>query len=189
MALAGISICALSALVLWAAPGAAAALQVSYAADETKLRITADAGDKNVAIVQKVLMSDAIYVQESTPGVGVNAPDCFQPAVYAAECDAPLVTKVIVKLSDKADSLDVTDSSWPQAIRVSAFGGEGNDTLQTAGAADLLFGNEGKDWLFADAGKDKVRAKDGERDREIDCGPGNDALSLDAGLDPAPLSC
>jgi Ca2+-binding RTX toxin-like protein len=181
-------IAAVGALTLWAAPGAEAALNVSYTGSGNLL-IAAGPGEINDVYVQKVIGSDNIYVQESTAGVGVNAPACFQPAVYAAECGSVGVTKVLVRLGSEPDSLEVPESSWPADVRVSAKGEGGADELQTATGADLVNGGPGRDTLLAGAGKDKVLAKDGKRDTSIDCGAGKDTLKLDLGLDPAPISC
>ncbi len=38
-------------------------------------------------------------------------------------------------------------------------------------------------------GKDKLRAKDGEKDTKLDCGPGSDPNPKADGKDPNPISC
>lgn len=55
------------------------------------------------------------------------------------------------------------------------YGGHGSDTLRGGGGADFLVGGADGDRLFA---------RDGERDRRVDCGAGLDWARVDA-LDPA----
>ncbi len=58
-------------------------------------------------------------------------------------------------------------------------GGKGNDEL---------VGGKGKDDLYGGGGNDLVNARDGARDRRINCGPGNDKVKVDK-VDPDPVSC
>jgi Ca2+-binding RTX toxin-like protein len=58
-------------------------------------------------------------------------------------------------------------------------GGKGNDKID---------GGKGKDDLYGGGGNDVVNARDGQRDRRINCGPGNDTVKVDK-VDPDPVSC
>jgi len=72
---------------------------------------------------------------------------------------------------------------------VSAIVGKGgNDRLVGSGLEDTIEGGAGSDWMEAFAGTDKVYAKDGARDRRIDCGEGADLAEVDK-KDPKPISC
>jgi Ca2+-binding RTX toxin-like protein len=69
--------------------------------------------------------------------------------------------------------------------RLAGFGGEdgiwslaGEDGLSGGGGADELYGGLGRDTLLGSAGDDFLETKDGERDY-VDCGPGEDAASVD----------
>jgi Ca2+-binding RTX toxin-like protein len=69
--------------------------------------------------------------------------------------------------------------------RLAGFGGEdgiwglaGDDGLSGGGGVDELYGGPGRDTLLGGAGDDFLTTKDGERDY-IDCGPGEDAASVD----------
>jgi Ca2+-binding RTX toxin-like protein len=68
------------------------------------------------------------------------------------------------------------------------LGREGDDVIRGAGGPDLLLGNGGADSLFGDAGFDSIDAKDGERDRVINCGPGGGEAKRDP-RDPRALRC
>ncbi len=77
------------------------------------------------------------------------------------------------------------------------YGQGGNDVLKGFGQPDILVGGKGndkldggkgKDDLYAGGGNDQVNAKDGQRDRRINCGPGNDTVKVDK-VDPDPVSC
>ena len=69
--------------------------------------------------------------------------------------------------------------------------GRGDDRLLGGRKADLLFGGKGIDHMLGGAGHDRLLAKDGRRDRRIDCGPGRrerKRLQIDA-VDPKPIRC
>jgi Ca2+-binding RTX toxin-like protein len=51
-----------------------------------------------------------------------------------------------------------------------------------------LMGHLGADVLIGRGGDDFLDAADGQRDKQIDCGGGNDEVVKD-GSDPAPSSC
>lgn len=57
-------------------------------------------------------------------------------------------------------------------------GGADADVLNGEDGDDSLFGEPGRDELLAGRGDDFVYAVDGAVDK-VDCGPGNDAASLD----------
>jgi Ca2+-binding RTX toxin-like protein len=79
-------------------------------------------------------------------------------------------------------------------------GGSGKDKVLGGDSADLLFGGPGGDLLRGEKGKDlfkgqlgndKLAARDGKRDKKIDCGAGKarkESATLDR-KDPKPKSC
>jgi Ca2+-binding RTX toxin-like protein len=185
-------------LVVPASAGAVVSLTYNAAGDT----ITVEAGDgeTNALYVQEVIMGGGnVFFQESTPGVNLSAPGCFQPGTYAAECDGTGVTTIIVKMGDKRDTLDVPDVSWPVDRGIEVTGGPGidivngspgRDTLNGGGGQDQLKGDGGLDAMFGGGGKDQLNARDGEADRKIDCGKGSDLRAKrDADLDPPAKSC
>lgn len=62
------------------------------------------------------------------------------------------------------------------------------DTLNGGKGSDTVVGGKGKDSLYGGGGPDLVDARDGQRDRAIDCGPGKDRVKLDK-ADPEPKNC
>jgi len=68
-------------------------------------------------------------------------------------------------------------------------GGPGDDRLIGRAGKDRLDGGTGKDTFFGGPGADSLLAKDGTRDKRLDCGAGADSLTRDLRLDPAPISC
>lgn len=69
-------------------------------------------------------------------------------------------------------------------------GEAGDDRLAGRGGDDLLRGSDGRDSLSGNAGDDRLLAADGARDRQIDCGPGEDKAIVDRGnIDPDPIDC
>jgi Ca2+-binding RTX toxin-like protein len=68
------------------------------------------------------------------------------------------------------------------------IGHGGDDVIKGLGGADGLRGDDGRDKLLGGGGADSLDARDGERDRRIDCGPGGARASRD-GLDPPARGC
>jgi Ca2+-binding RTX toxin-like protein len=68
------------------------------------------------------------------------------------------------------------------------LGREGDDVIRGGGNNDLLLGNGGADSLFGDGGFDSLDAKDGERDKVINCGAGGGKAKKD-GNDPRAVRC
>jgi Ca2+-binding RTX toxin-like protein len=192
---------ALAAALVVPAP-AEAIVSLTYNAAGDTITVAAGDGETNDLYVQEVVMGGGnVTFQESTPGVNLSAPDgrCFQPGTYAAECDGTGVTTIIVKMGDKGDTLNVPDVSWPVDRGIEVTGGTGidtvngspgRDTLGGGGGTDHLEGDGGRDAMFGGGGKDQLDARDGEADREIDCGKGRDPRAKrDAHLDPPAKSC
>ncbi len=68
----------------------------------------------------------------------------------------------------------------------SVDGGEGNDYLETADAADVIYGGKGNDTIYGFGGDDKIYGGDG--DDVLNGGAGKDRLEGGAGSDRAMLS-
>jgi hypothetical protein len=69
-------------------------------------------------------------------------------------------------------------------------GGPGPDALGGRAGQDEVYGGDGVDALRGGVDSDRLFARDDQSDKLIDCGPGaNERAELDAGLDPAPISC
>lgn len=70
------------------------------------------------------------------------------------------------------------------------FGDGGADRLLSGAQQDLLTGGKGRDFMKGEGQKDHIFARDGERDRRLDCGPGGRQESAQRDrIDPAPISC
>ena len=67
-------------------------------------------------------------------------------------------------------------------------GSDGPDVLTGDNGDNSLLGHLGADTFIGKGGDDFVDALDGQRDKRIDCGGGDDELIKD-GSDPAPSSC
>ena len=70
-----------------------------------------------------------------------------------------------------------------------ALGGSDNDLMAGGSGNDLLVGKKGFDALNGQSGNDRLLAKDGERDKKINCGPGADGAKRDKKFDPRTKSC
>ena len=62
------------------------------------------------------------------------------------------------------------------------------ETIWAREGNDVVIGNRGADDLEGFAGRDLIDARDGERDRKIDCGSGPDRVRLDR-IDPPAVKC
>jgi hypothetical protein len=81
------------------------------------------------------------------------------------------------------------------------YAGQGNDQIRGGPGIDFEHGQGGRDVLgsasdagadsfFGEQGRDRIKARDGEADTAIKCGPGDDfGATIDVGLDPSPQSC
>ena len=67
-------------------------------------------------------------------------------------------------------------------------GSDGPDVLIGDNGANSLFGHLGADTFIGKGGNDSIEAIDGQRDKKIDCGAGNDDVSRDRS-DPQPIGC
>ncbi len=71
------------------------------------------------------------------------------------------------------------------------FGGTENDNMVGAAGNDVITGNAGKDIFIGKKGNDRLIARDGARDKKIDCGPGSrkkESVTRDR-RDPKAKSC
>jgi Ca2+-binding RTX toxin-like protein len=85
----------------------------------------------------------------------------------------------ILEGSDGPDVLGGTNGKDPLIL-----GRGGDDTIRGNGGADTIDGGSGNDSLFGDAGFDTLEARDGQRDRAVNCGRGGGQAFRD-GSDPA----
>ncbi|MGN6215864.1 MAG: calcium-binding protein [Solirubrobacterales bacterium] len=68
------------------------------------------------------------------------------------------------------------------------LGRGGDDEIHGAGGNDFLVGGQGSDAIYGEAGADRLYARDGRRDKAIDCGPSlirGDVAFTDPGDPPA----
>lgn len=76
----------------------------------------------------------------------------------------------------------------PNKPNLLILGREGDDVIKGGRKADGLLGNGGRDTLLGLGGFDRINAKDGVRDKAINCGPGGGKVKKDR-KDPRPRSC
>jgi Ca2+-binding RTX toxin-like protein len=70
------------------------------------------------------------------------------------------------------------------------LGRGGNDTIHGGGGDDFLVGGLGIDSIYGDGGADRLYARDGGRDRTIDCGSGiPGGVAFTDSFDPPARSC
>jgi Ca2+-binding RTX toxin-like protein len=117
-------------------------------------------------------------------------------------CDTPYGMDVSAGLGGGDDALSVID---PMTLRASGGGGadrltgssladylrggQGPDRVSGGQGDDQLFPFRGRDAVYGGPGNDFLWLHNGDRDRVIDCGPGNDRAYVDRANDPDPLGC
>jgi Ca2+-binding RTX toxin-like protein len=166
--------------------------------------VTYDAkgGEANqLTLTQSVLNGDdSITVKDSGAKITAGA-GCTGSPVH---CDLGNLTKVVVDLGNKDDTLDATDVQAKMSIdagsgddtidagsgadSVDGHGGvdflhghKGNDTLHGNDGKDHLFGQDGNDKLFGDGNDDHLTG--GADDDTLDGGTGDDVMIGNAGKD------
>ena len=89
---------------------------------------------------------------------------------------------------NRVRSIPPASTSGDRAVTMCLKGFGQPDTIDGGKGNDELVGGKGKDDLYGGGGNDLVNARDGARDRRINCGPGNDRAKVDR-VDPDPVSC
>jgi Ca2+-binding RTX toxin-like protein len=146
-------------------PAAAQAGTLSYEGDTLVYR--ADPGVRDSPSLDTGDQGELLFYEDDLR----LAPGCTQedPA-FAAHC--PMPAKIRLELGDGDDSNGFS-STFNQSVRVSIYGGDGNDTLQTFGSTGTL--------LDGGAGKDTIHGWD--TDETLLGGPGDDELDGFGGAD------
>jgi hypothetical protein len=176
----------IAASLLALAPSAALAdLQISVQQDTGMLVITELNADIDVVTVSGGASNIAFT---RAGGAWVTDGSCEpDPAdstrVLCPRGGAPPVTSIAVDLGSESDQFNANGVALP----ISVAGGNGNDTLETGPAADVLAGGDGDDRLngrggvddyFGERGGDTILARDGAGER-ISCGAENDQADND----------
>jgi hypothetical protein len=144
-----------------------------------------DAGTGIITIIDDVAQADSIGVVRSGGfdtvtrnggGLFSNTADCDELAADTVRC--PQGTSIAVDLGDGNDTFAVNAVTNP----ISVAGGDGDDSIATAGGPDVLAGGPGDDTLrgnsavdeyFGETGDDTIDARDGNAER-ISCGADSD---------------
>jgi Ca2+-binding RTX toxin-like protein len=98
---------------------------------------------------------------------------------------APWPAGIHLTLKGGADNDILHGAVGPDTIK----GGGGDDALNGGAGSDQVNGGAGRDKLFGGGGVDKLNAKDGEKDKLIDCGGGADPKPKLDPKDPKPANC
>jgi hypothetical protein len=142
------------------------------------LRITGDPTAEQITVQQ----TTTGYRVSRTGGPALSAVGCTQVTAGTA-FDCPREGSIAVDLGAGDDKLLAGGVSDP----ISAFGGDGNDTLLTGTGNDVLAGGNGNDDLtggpgvddfFGEAGDDTIHSIDGAAER-LSCGAGGDTVEND----------
>lgn len=168
---------------LVAGPAEAASTGTVWVRTTTDLEYKAAAGHQNNLVI--TVSGGTVTIDDSAklkPGAGCRAVPGHTTVVTCALANPDLM---VVTLGDNNDTL-VNKSN----LRLSAYGGAGNDTLTGGARSERLFGgagndrvtgNGGSDWVAGDSGHDLVDAGPGTD--QVRGGTGNDTLLGRAGSD------
>lgn len=107
-----------------------------------------------------------------------------QDTVSYARSDAPLR----VELGGTGGPAGCGNPDRVLGDNESLEGSDGPDVLIGDNGDNSLLGHLGADTLIGKGGDDFIEALDGARDKQIDCGPGDDDAIIDP-KDPQPISC
>lgn len=116
----------------------------------------AKGGEANrVTLTQSVVKSnDSITVKDGGAKVTAGA-GCTGAPVH---CDLGKLTKVVVDLGNKDDTLDATKVQ----VKMSIDAGSGDDTIDAGSGADSIDGHSGVDFLHGHEGNDTIHGNDGK---------------------------
>jgi hypothetical protein len=167
---------------LVALPAAAQAANVDRDQTTNMLVIVDNAGVDDDILVERTSMFDIISDHSPTATMSTTASDCtLDAAGDVVTC--PRSSSIAVDLREGNDRFRADNVNVP----ISVAGGDGNDTLSTGPANDVLAGGAGNDTLdgnggtdeyFGETGDDVIDARDGTAER-ISCGAGNDQANND----------
>jgi Ca2+-binding RTX toxin-like protein len=108
------------------------------------------------------------------------------PALNPYPCTAPSKILKNVEILEGTNGPDTLIGSRGSDALI--LGGDGDDLLKGLGGADRLRGDGHRDRLFGGKGADVLEARDGERDRVVNCGEGGRSAVADK-RDPVSPSC
>jgi hypothetical protein len=170
------SVAGLVAPALGAAGGSSAAVPAAGTVEISggTLIFTAAPGDANAVTVADD-KSGHIAILETPPDPNpITSPDCRQDGPYEVDCDARFVTRVVLHLGDRDDSVFTDIPWWMPSAAYTVYAGPGDDYVggNGGGYADTLYGQRGDDRLVGYSGHDRLVG-----------GPGNDELVGKAGDD------
>jgi Ca2+-binding RTX toxin-like protein len=175
-----------------------------------QVAVTLDGGDGNDTLVGSDGVRNEVLVggKGNDRMLGGTGPDVFiGDKGFDAVSYGDHAAGVVVTIGSPFNDGNASDASPTGArdsvagsverIKGSPFddvlkGDRGDNVLIGAAGNDRLKGKKGRDRLKGKAGIDILLARDGTRDRGINCGKGNnrrERAKFDKGLDPRPKSC
>ena len=180
-------IAAAAALILSLAVAGTAHARGTISYDGTTMTFTADGANEVVSVQPSE--GELAWV---TSGIDAAPPECTPGHVdYIAYCPWP--QRIVVQLGGGNDRFSIGGAAWdpfPAHIVVEAYGGDGDDRLQSAhvqdgGAGnDKLEGHDGDQVLHGGAGDDEVSGLAGSD--QVYGDEGNDIVSGDTHKAPSP---
>ena len=135
---------------------AAAASAGTLSASGGVVTYNAKGGEANrVTVTQSVLNgNDSITVKDGGAKVTAGA-GCTGSPVH---CDLGKLTKVVVNLGNKDDTLDAMGVQ----VKMSIDAGSGDDTIDAGSGADSIDGHSGVDFIHGHEGNDTIHGNDGK---------------------------
>jgi hypothetical protein len=203
----------LLALTLPAGAHAAATLSVSGPTPPRTLTFAASDGIDHETV--PYVASNGNLRIEDADGISVGASGCTSVDADTVDCGAATgFTRVSFGFGAGSDMLSV---SGALGVPLTVDGGAGNDEIDAGERGDVLDGGDGNDTIYAGAGADEVRggpgsdelsggigadtidggsgddyvgAWDGQAEAApVMCGPGDDNVDFDYGLDTVAADC
>jgi hypothetical protein len=182
-------------LILALPAGAQAAATMSVSAPAPPRTLTFTASDGIDHETKASLGSNGHVRVTDSDGIAVGASGCTSVDGNTVDCGAPSgYTRLIVNLGAGEDTFWVEDG-LPMAVTVD--GGAGLDTIDGGERADVVDGGDGDDQVYGNGGDDVVRGGPGNDEMSggtgvdtLDGGDGDDAVGAwDERADVAPVTC
>jgi Ca2+-binding RTX toxin-like protein len=144
----------------------------------------------------------ATFVVVDTAG-RVAGMGCVPGGAHSVRCATTPDASIEITGQEGADEIEVATNGPKLGAKIDAgkgkdlvLGGAGPDHITGSGGHDVIRGRDGADglndfggdWYFGGRGRDILYAVNGDRDKAIDCGVGEDEAVVDPN-DPEPRHC
>jgi Ca2+-binding RTX toxin-like protein len=168
--------------------------------DPDKLIVSGSMGPNEISVRYDEPTGSYVVADAAEPVAGTA---CTWVSRHAQSCEATPDAELAITGQEGRDRIEVSSGKPKLAAKIDGGkgkdvlrGGSGPDDISGGGGHDVIRGRNGADsltdfggdWYYGGRGRDILYALNGDRDRRIDCGVGEDEAAVDDD-DPKPRDC